>query len=198
MLIGKNTITRAVVGKTNDQNYQTFRVDPSTHAIKTIDYPHAEIHGGNLFLASRWDTLASADTIAIAMTTPDSEKEQHSEWEIYGSGAVTLDLFRNVTSYTGGTATTPMNLNDRSDNTSVVTTLAGSDGVLVDPLVITGGTSTTLASIGSGNKGSSDGGSRHEFILAKNEITIFRITAVGNNILCGLDLDWYEHTPKGA
>lgn len=179
------------------KNVRKILPDASTLANLTITYVHHEIHSGKLFMGMRWDTLAAGDTIAIAMTTPNTDVAPHLDWEIYGSGAVTLDLFRDVTSYTGGTALVPMNHNDRSSNTSGMTVEAGSDGVLVDPIVITGGSQHTMAAIGAGNKSSSDGGSRYEFIVAKNEITIWRLTAVGNNIRCGLTLHWYEHTDKG-
>jgi hypothetical protein len=72
----------------------------------------------------------------------------------------------------------------------------GSDGVLVDPLVLTGGSTRELTQIGAGNKSGSSGGARYEYILAKNQITVYRLTAVGNGITCSLSLFWYEHTPR--
>jgi hypothetical protein len=174
-----------------------IRVDGSTDALTTIDYAHHEIHAGSHFMVQRSDTLATGDTIAIAFTTPNTDLEQHTIWTIYGSGAITLDMIDDVTSYTGGTATTPHNFNHRSTKTSTSATKAGSDGVLIDPIVITGGSAYELTRIGSGNKSGGSGGTREEHILAKNEITIFRVTAVGNGIVASLSVEWYEHTPNG-
>lgn len=182
----------------NGTNWQNIRIDESTRSIQTISYPHHEIHGGSMFFAQRSDTLATNDVIAIALTTPDTTKEPHIEWSIYSAGQVKLEMLRNVTSYTGGTAYTPVNMNDRSANTSVCTVKVGSNGALSDALSITGGTAIELTQIGSGNRASGDGGSREEWILARDEITIFRVTAIGNNIVTSMHLHWYEHTPKAA
>jgi hypothetical protein len=117
---------------------------------------------------------------------------------MYGAGAVTLDIIRAVTSYTGGVAQTPQNANQRGDPpASICGVKVGSDGGVDDDLVLTGGTVYDSHGLGSGNKGAIISGTRDEFIPAGNSITVYRLTAVGNNIVCDLHISWYEHTPKG-
>jgi len=44
------TIRRLIQGKyNNDGDLADIRIDPSTHALKTIEYEHAEAHGGDLY-----------------------------------------------------------------------------------------------------------------------------------------------------
>lgn len=179
---------------TNEQ-WTKLRLDKSTSTIQTIDYAHHENHAGNTYRAIRSDTLATNDTIIIAITTPDTTKEQHLQWDCYGAGAIKLEMFRNVTSYTGGTAYTPVNMNDRSSNTSVCTVKVGSNGALADGIALTGGTAFELTQLGSGSRSGGDAGARNEWILARNEITALKLTAIGNNIVCSLHVHWYEHTP---
>lgn len=187
-----------VNGKTSDNTYQVLRLDPSTHAIKTVGYTHAEIHGKNTFHAYRGDTLATGDTVAIGITTPDTAKEAHIIWSMYGAGEVVMDIVRDVTSFTGGVAQVPQNSNQRGETpASICTVLVGSDGDVDDDLVLTGGTEYDSHVLGSGNKGAASGGSRDEFIPDRDSITVYRLTAVGNGIVCDLHIRWYEHTPKG-
>lgn len=196
--IGENAAL-VVNGKTGDTTYQVIRIDPSTHAVETITTPHHEIHAKSTFHAYRSDTLATADTIAVAIETPDSAKEAHIVWSLYGAGEVTLDILRDVTSYTGGASVTPETDNQRAPKgVSICTVKVGSDGGVDDDLVITGGTEHDSISLGSGNKTAAQASNRDEFIPEKSTITIYRLTAVGNNILCDLHISWYEHTPKGV
>lgn len=172
-------------------------IDASTRSLKNISEPHAELHGGNVFHAYRSDTLATGDNIWIALTTPNTDKEAHIVWSLYCAGAIVLTITRAVSSYTGGTAQTPQNAYQRGTvKSSVCTVKVGSDGALSDGIAVTGGTEFDAVGVGSGNKGSNVAGSRDEFIPAKNSITIYDILAVGNNIVCDLHIDWYEHTPK--
>lgn len=103
-----------------------------------------------------------------------------------------------MASYTGGTAFTPQNVNQRGIvPASVCTVKAGSDGALSDGISVTGGTEFDQFQIGSGNKDGGILGTRDEFIPDKNSITVYDILAIGNNIICDLHVSWYEHTPKG-
>lgn len=174
--------------------WNKLTLDSSTDALNTISYEHHETHQGKMYGAYRRDTLATNDTIAIAWTTPDTALEQHMEWECDVGGEVIIDIVESVTSYTGGTAQTPVNRNRRSSNTSTSTVKVGSNGALADPLVLTGGTVINERKVGSGRIQNS-AGARHEWILKRNAITVLRLTAVGNNISCGLRAYWYEHTP---
>jgi hypothetical protein len=165
------------------------------YADGPLEHVHHEIHEGNVYHAYRGDTLATNDTIMIAVTTPNTIEEQHMFWELYSSGSITFSILENVTSYTGGTAQTPINNNRRSDNTSNCTVKVGSDGALADPIVPTGGTVIDQYSFGSGNKSGGTASHEGEFVLERDHIDIYKILAVGNGIVCDLHLSWYEHTP---
>jgi len=182
----------------NGTNAQAITCDQSTRAINTIGYVHHEIHGGSNYNAFRTDTLATGDKISIAFTTPNTTQEQHAIWGLYCAGAVTLTVYDNCTSYTGGSAFTPVNHNRRSTNTSTCTVKVGSNGALSDAIARSGGTTIDAIGVGSGNKTGGDFTHEDEFILRINAITIYEMIAVGNNIVCDLHVNWYEHTPKAA
>ena len=182
----------------NGTNPQAIRIDESTRSIQTISYVHHEIHAGSNFNAFRSDTLATGDKISVAITTPNTDEEQHVLWSLYCAGAITLIVYDTCTSYTGGTTFTPVNHNQRSTNSSNCTVKVGSDGALTDAVARSGGTVVDSVGVGSGNKSGGDFSHSNELILSKNAITIYEMVAVGNNIVCNLNVNWYEHTPKAA
>jgi hypothetical protein len=182
----------------NGTNWHPIRIDESTRSIQTVSYPHHEVHGGSMFHAYRGDTLATNDTIIIAITTPAGAKEQHVFWELYSAGGITFDAVRDLTSYTGGTAFTPKNQNHRSDKTSTCTVEVGSNGALADGITPSGGTEFDKHSFGSGKQSGGSSSHDEETILEAEEIVMYRIAAIGNNIVCDLHVTWYEHTPKAV
>ena len=192
------TTDNAEVYGYNGTNWHEARIDTSSRAQTGIGYPHHEAHDGNLYTAYRGDTLATNDTIVIAVTTPAGAEEQHIFWEMYSSGGVIFEILRDVTSYTGGTAFTPRQHHFRSNNTSNCTVKVGSNGALADGIVLTGGTEWLKRSHGAGR--TTGGTTEHddEHILEESEINGYRITAVSNGIVCDLSLTWYEHTPKAV
>jgi hypothetical protein len=183
----------------HDGAFNRLRMDSSVSALQTISQVHHETHAKKLFHAYRSDTLATGDNIWIAITTPDSKKESHITWGLYCAGAIVLTITKGVTSFTGGTAQTPGNHNQRGVvPASVDTVKVGSDGVLTDGIAVTGGDIWDQVGVGSGNKSGAIVGERDEFIPAGNSITVYDILAVGNGIVCDLRVSWYEHTPHPA
>jgi len=143
----------------------------------------------------RADTLATGDVIQLYWSTPDTVEEQHIIWEFYGAGAVQIELLEGVSYTSGGTAFVPFNHNRRSNTTSNCTCKTGSDGVLTDPIVYTGGTQIHFEEIGSGKSLEGKGDHTSEFILKRDEEYLLQLTAVGNNIRCNVQSHWYEHIP---
>lgn len=194
-----NAMANLFAWDNNDKAFNRARLDSSTSSIQVVDYVHHEAHEKSLFHAYRSDTLATGDNIWIAITTPNNNVESHITWGLYCSGAITLTITRDVTSYTGGTAQTPGNHNQRGTTPASINTVkVGSDGVLTDGISVTGGTEWDQVGVGSGNWSGAILGQRDEFIPDKNSITVYDILAVGNNIVCDLHLSWYEHTPHPA
>lgn len=164
--------------------------------LVTMSLEHHKVHEGHLFNAYRSDTLASGDSIWIALTTPDSTTEHHLDWTVDVGGECSLDIIEDVESYTGGTDFTPVNRNRRSNNTSTITTCkVGSNGNETDGLSLTGGTTINERKVSSGKTSSAEI-TRREWILKRNSITVVRLTAVTNNISCGVRVYWYEVTPS--
>lgn len=182
-------------GYTDEEStWSAIEIDHKTNSLVSITEEHHKIHEGTLYTAYRNDTLATNDTIGIAWTTPDTALEGHIRWSVDVGGECIVDIVESVTSYTGGTAFTPVNRNRRSVNTSGFTVKIGSNGALADSLVLTGGTTINENKVGSG-KVASGTGLIDEWILKRNAITVLRLKAVANNISCGLRAYWYEVTP---
>jgi hypothetical protein len=70
-----------------------IRIDPSTNAIKTIEYEHSEIHGGSHYYIEGFATLASAATLYVKLVTPDTTRWSHFNWSIESSGILETALY---------------------------------------------------------------------------------------------------------
>jgi len=200
MLIGENTIKRAIVGKTDDRHYQTIRIDPTTHALQIIDYEHAEIHSGSSYDYSSfadqtinhvWDIqVVTSSSKTIAHFTFGLEFENETEWYFY----------EDVVIGTSGTPVTPVNHLRSSDKTSLLTI-----GTITNTTIGNAESDTTAAAAtalvsgmtGSGKKAGGGGASRQEWLLKPSTNYCFRFVATAAGWV-SWHLDWYEHTPRGV
>ena len=131
-----------------------LKTDGSTRALVTIDFPHHEIHDGELYEVVHYDaTLANSAAISIATTAAIGYKA-HFTFEGTCGGDATIELLEGGT-VTGGDAATCWNMNR---NYGDITGLAVTDATL-------GGTPSTLVGLflpggKAGQASGSSGGSR--------------------------------------
>ena len=96
-----------------------FPTDRLTGAVITIEYPHHEIHDGNMFAVTHSDaTVANSANHDLQVTV--GAKELHFTMFISVSGAGTVTLTEAHTS-TGGTGITAYNMCRSSANTTTAT-----------------------------------------------------------------------------
>lgn len=110
------------------------KVDKSTNATVTIDYPHHEIHDGELYEVYLYDaTLANTASINIASPNPIGA-EAHFTYDGGCGGDALLELLEGAT-ITGGDAVVPRNMNRNYDDSTLAavtnTTLGGTPTTLV-------------------------------------------------------------------
>ena len=174
--------------------WRDLRVDASTHTLQIIDYEHHEIHAGSHFKAGYQNTDRDTDeTVAITITTPDTDKEIHFTMTAQSTGAATVQLFRTPTLSAAGTAVTPFNRNENSDTVSVAT-------VKHTPTITANGTKISEKWVGGDGFKTSVGGEHRgdsEIILKRNTTYLILGTANADAIKLAVGADWYEHTPKG-
>lgn len=159
-------------------------------AIPTISHPHHETHEGNHFYYTEFNTIASAGTRELLLTTPDTNKLLNFRFTVSGTLITTVRLFEG-TSKTGGTAVTILNNYRDHANVSGATlthTPAGSgDGTAI--FVTSFGSASNPANAVGGATSQDD-----EIILKRNTKYLLRVTSGSNSNVVRTKLFWYEHT----
>jgi len=163
-------------------------IESLTQALKIIDYPHHEIHGGNGYSLSYPITIPAANEVEIRIATPDTTKWAHMVWSFTNDSDFTVDVYETTTKTdVVGNRLTPINANRNSANTSGLTichTPAGAgDGNLI------------WSYAGGANKQVTTEEGRHEFILKQNTAYLINLSGAQNDV-AHLVFDWYEHTNK--
>jgi|GEM_PF-1359086 hypothetical protein len=183
----------ALYGRVGDTSVKPIKQDGSTHSLCTIDYEHCEVHSGSHYETRINKDMPNGGTFGIAFTTPNTTKWPHMIFAVDVELEADIILYENVTSWTGGTAITPLNSNRNSGNTSGITDM------VFDP-TMTLGTPITLGHsvIGSGKKVGGMGRSAEEFVLKQNTTYYFLASnqVAGSANECNFNLTWYEHTDK--
>ena len=181
--------------------FRTIRIDPSTHAITTIDYEHHEIHGRSHYVVHGFlDILGANDVLDFTWQMPDTTKEIHWVWEIETEKAITWYVYMDaVATNSLANTITPIN----SDHNYIVSkpsttvmkyeiqadlTTANADTAI--------GSSTIVASgkIGD-NKTGGNAGREHEKIMKRNSLYCLRALASAAGYI-NFNMNWYEHTRK--
>jgi hypothetical protein len=178
-------------------NWAPLRSDSASDVLETISYQHHEIHGGSSYRVSINKDVAGSGTYNIAWTTADAAKWPHMVWTVETEGEVEIMFYEGITSWTGGSAITPLNADRNSGNASNITDMVY-DGTL------TLGTPTTLEAhvIGSASgpvtsHSGGDASARNEWILdqgVKYAIVVTDQSGSSNEV--NIILDWYEHTNR--
>jgi hypothetical protein len=180
-------------GLISDTEKATVRVDPSTHSLQVLSYEHHEVHSGSHYEVRINKDIPNGGTYNIAFTTPDTLKWIHMIFGVSTELQAGILLYENITSFTGGTAVTPINNNRNSANTSG----------LVDmefDTTPTLGTPTTLGDmvLGSGRAIGGEARGSAEFVLKQNTTYLMAITNQSGSAAneTNIFLNWYEHTDK--
>lgn len=183
-----------VVGNSNGvDTARPLTMDTATRAMAEIEFAHHMIHRGLAFYLGIAASLAGGDVMGVALTTPSNGKYCHTQWDFRGSAGGTISILESVTSFSGGAAATPVNMNRPSTLTSDCTALTGRTGSnLITP---TGGTDIWPEVFGSGVNAEISRVSGFELILKPGTKYLFQITnGVGANNAAIL-VSWYELTP---
>ena len=182
--------------KTGEYTYQVPRLDPDTHAIKTIEWEHTEAHEGCFFRSGMNFTLGNGDVATFGITTPNSTTWAHISWDLNATADGTFALLESVTSFAGGVSVTPLNHNRNSSKASAMTCIRGVTGA--DLITPTGGTTILNATLATGKGSIVDRSHGMEFILRQNTKYLFRYTNGTSANVIQLVLEWYEHANEAA
>ena len=183
------------------------QIDSSTHAPIGISQEHHEIHSGDMFHAhvnSSASDFDNTDELYLTFNTPNTDKEQHCEFEVTVTGACEFKFLEGPTIAAGsGTERVAANHNRRSTKTATILSNEGSPQVgeytyeeAATGRISADGTVLIGHTIGAGKdkvSGDSRGG---EWILKKDTLYAFALIAQADNIRANIDVQFYEHTPK--
>lgn len=186
---------KEIYGATGTTTRQVPRINPQTHALNTIDYAHHEIHSGSHFCVHINKDIPNGGTYNVAFTTPNTTKWCHMLFDVAVELEAEVILYEDITSYTGGSAITPINNDRNSATTSSITSFVyDTSATLGSPTVL----STSV--LGSGKNSGGNSRNDSEFILKQNTKYYLLVTnqATGVANETNINLDWYEHTNKTA
>jgi hypothetical protein len=169
------------------------RLDKSTHALMTIDYPHHETHAGSAFFIKDVSTgVAINEFIEFGIVTPSGDKHAHMLFSGGGTvDGVKFEVYEGAT-ITGGTEITPLNSNRNSETVSV---LSLSGGAVDQNIASAYGTRIEYHRAGA-NQSAGDVTRDQEIILKANTHYVFRFTSLGNGNYIDYSANWYEHTER--
>jgi len=192
--------------------FRTIRIDPSTHAMTTIDYAHHETHSGSTFIVTKAQVTANSDDnmTALTITTPNTTKWLHMFAHSSVSAAAWFRIYEAVTigADAGTSLVTAYNRNRNSTKTSAIIETKSSPDTTGSAIywneTDAAGANLTLGTtiihselIGAGKNSFVTSRALGEIILKQNTNYAFvleneGIAANKHNII----LDWYEHTDK--
>lgn len=181
---------RAIQGETgHNLKVSVDQTEPTTNSLKTIQYAHAELHGGTHYFSRGYVTLAGNAVQNLLVVTPNTEKWAHMVVQATGEdGTVIFETFEGAVTSNNGTRDNERNRNRNSPDNN--TTL-----VYLNPTITSDGSSLGSSKFGSGKTSGGGGRDSEEVILKQNTKYVFRITnaTVSSNTVNWV-LDWYEHT----
>lgn len=178
-----------------------LRIDPTTHAMRSIDTPHGEVHEAHSFFFQEGFILNNASRDYL-IETADTDREPHLVITVIGAQDTYVEFVKR-TDHTPGDEVIIQNRNERS-------VLRPETRIWRDPGGGDGGESQTMWSarfgvpaVGGAKAASgADTSTRQEIVLAKRsgqnigkyKLRVTALSANDNNIT--VSFDWYEHTPR--
>ena len=183
--------THALVVATYETAY-ILSLDEITGALNVIDTVHHEIHEGEFFSVSYKapDGAPIADDATIVFALTAATKYVHFQAVAAMGGDAEIEFYE-VSTVTGGTATTPRNHkrtgSDNSDVTVVRDPTVNVAGTLLENAFLPGGTG--------GNAIGAVGNQRQEWILRPTITHVVRLTNRAGTAQPGsLAATWYEES----
>lgn len=161
-------------------------LDPVTHAILNVDYPHHEIHEGNAYFSSSYTVLSAAASVSFLITTPNTNRRAHLTFDFFSDAELVVEIIENSVISSSGTAVSMVNHRRDSANTPGTIIYRGA--------TVSGGTSLLQNRTGSGNKVGGGATQRNELILGPSANIVFKATNVSvQSSYVTYSFDWYEH-----
>jgi len=174
-----------------DSSGSEAKIDDMTNTLQNINFEHHKIHEGNHYFVCNFETLNDGEAARFAVTTPNTTKWLHMNFNVEGTSRTEFKVYENST-VNGGTSTTPINNNRNSVNTS--------DSIIVKNPIITV-TGDTIYVQSKGLEGATPSKSENEgvvnrdreIILKQDATYIFEITSKDDNNIVSYCGEWYEH-----
>lgn len=183
-----------ITGITNDKGHVLLKADQLTGVLKTIGYPHSEIHAKSSYVLI-YSGLADTDgVVELRIKVPDILKEYHAVVTIDVALAATVNVWRPTTkTHVPGNALVPANRNDNELPDSRVTvchTPGGSQAGIpqIGPIYV-GSTSISGRTDTGGNTGG-----RGERILQRGGTYLVQVTSRADSNAITIYFDYYKHT----
>lgn len=166
-----------------------IKKDALSDGIVILENAHHEIHDGNHYHVSGFESKNDTQTIIFGMSIP-VDTYPHFIRQIRGTSQLEVALYED-SGYTGGSSVTPINSNRNSSNTPGMV-------LTKDPTIVTSG--SLIASESSGlageNPAKSDiqaSASREtEFILKDDSKYLLIITSRDASNVISYEINWYE------
>jgi len=175
------------------KEYHKF--DETTLAVKTIDYPHHEIHDGNGYVINEAYDLPINNVIDVRITTASTDIYSHFLLNFDTESQYEWWFYEDATIVGTTSPYIPLNQNRNSDNTSGNTVSIITNATLALATSDTNTASATTLMHGYSGSGKQEGGTdgtREEWILKSNTTYCFRAEAVAAGYIHG-NMTWYEH-----
>ena len=166
--------------------------DGISKSVKTISYPHHEIHDGRGFIVVYSALKDNAGAIEVRIRPNHATRKCHMVIHIEAALAATIQLWSETTkTYVLANNIEPVNRNFSNAKDSILS-------VCHTPAGVQAGTADFIQYIGSATaNGKSDIGggttSRGEFILNPFTDYLITVTSRANSNALTILLDWYEH-----
>lgn len=156
--------------------------------IVARDSDSAFIEEGIYFRTGFQKDVANAGTAILAFTVPDSTTRIHFYPTVDGESEFNVIFYENLTSITGGSSVTVLNVDRESTNISIVTLVS-------DPTINTTG-ATLLGNVvfGSGKSSGGAAGPENKWVLKRNTLYAIVVTnqTTSNNEI-NIRFSWTEN-----
>ncbi len=169
------------------------RIDAVEGARIGIDLAHHNVHIGDSYTYPFVDLdVDIAAPKYILLRTPDTTEEQHLTVSVGADGVAEAEIFENPTVSVVGNLRTLINRNRRSTNTSDVL-------LYEDPTITLDNLRLAHMDFGAAGQGqrklTGEASLRDEFILARTQDYVIKVTVTADDTHVNIQPDVYEVTP---